>query len=165
MFIVSEMCKYPKHKLFVGDILPKIITRADMLTDFLVIYWRNGKQPLTNQIKKGLAASFHNFNEYQFAKYDRNGAIKLRDVMFLCHPKANDETEQELFDKIASRTLKTPDTWEVALSSGADKKETWTRLIEENKLGSLAMLRNLRNMMDVLVDKKVIEKGLSQMRS
>lgn len=165
LFIASEMCKYPQHKLFVGDLLPKIITRADMLTDFLAIYWNNGKRPLTNQIKKGLAASFHNFNEYQFAKYDRNGAIKLRDVMFLCHPKANNEAEQELFNKIASRTLKTPDTWEVALSSGADKKETWTRLIEENKLGSLAMLRNLRNMMNVRVDKKVIEKGLSQMRS
>lgn len=165
LFIASEMCKYPQHKLFVGDLLPKIITRADMLTDFLAIYWNNGKRPLTNQIKKGLSASFHNFNEYQFAKYDRNGAIKLRDVMFLCHPKANDEAEQELFNKIASRTLKTPDTWEVALSSGADKKETWTRLIEENKLGSLAMLRNLRNMMNVRVDKKVIEKGLSQMHS
>lgn len=165
LFIVSEMCKYPAHKQFVADILPKIITRADMLTDFLAIYWKNGKRPIINQAKKGLAATFHNFDEYQFAKYDRDAEIKLRDVMFLCHPKANDDTEKQLFEKIASRTLKTPDTWEVALSSGADKKETWTRLINERKLGGLAMLRNLNGMMNAKVDKKVIETGLSQIRS
>lgn len=165
LFIVSEMCKYPQHRQFVGDVLPKIITRADMLTDFLAIYWSEGKRPIINQAKKGLAAAFHNFNEYQFAKYDRDGAIKLRDVMFLCHPKANDDAEQELFYKIAQRQLKTPDTWEVALSRGANKKNTWTRLIEEKKLGGLAMLRNLQNMMRAEVDRKTIEQGLSQIRS
>ena len=38
------MCKYPEHKLFVADLLPKIITRADMLTDFLALYWKDGKK-------------------------------------------------------------------------------------------------------------------------
>lgn len=38
LFLASEMCKYPEHRLFVADLLPKIITRADMLTDFLSIY-------------------------------------------------------------------------------------------------------------------------------
>ena len=41
--------------------------------------------------------------------------------------------------------LKTPDTWEVALSSGADKKQAWERLLREKKLGGLALLRNLRS--------------------
>lgn len=116
LFIASEMCKYPEHRAFVGSLLPKIITRADMITDFLAIYWKEGKRPLANQAKRGLAAAFHNFDEYQFAKYDRDAEIKLRDVMFLCHPKATDEKEQELFKKIAERSLATPDTWEVALS-------------------------------------------------
>jgi len=38
LFIAVEMLKYPKHKEYVKDILPKIITRADMLTDFLALY-------------------------------------------------------------------------------------------------------------------------------
>lgn len=83
LFIAVEMCKYPEHKLFVADLLPKIITRADMLTDFLALYWKDGKKPICNQAKKGLSAAFHNFNEYKLAKYDRDAAIKLRDVMFL----------------------------------------------------------------------------------
>ena len=146
LFIAVEMCKYPEHKLFVADLLPKIITRADMLTDFLALYWKDGKKPICNQAKKGLSAAFHNFNEYKLAKYDRNAAIKLRDVMFLCRPKPNNDYETKLFKKVADRTLTPPETWEVMLSAGKDKKETWTKLIFENKIGGLAMLRNINNM-------------------
>ena len=165
LFLVSEMCKYEGTKKYVPEVLPRIITRADMLTDFLAIYWNKKKTPIAKCAKKGLAAAFHNFNEYKFAKYDRNGAIKLRDVMFLVHPKPRNEYETTLFEKIASRSLTVPETWEVMLSAGKDKKATWTKLIEEGKIGGLAMLRNLRNMVQAGVDKKVIEKGLRELKS
>lgn len=165
LFIAVEMCKYPEHKLFVADLLPKIITRADMLTDFLALYWKDGKKPICNQAKKGLSAAFHNFNEYKLAKYDRDAAIKLRDVMFLCRPKPSNDYETKLFKKVADRTLATPETWEVLLSTGKDKKESWTKLITEGKIGGLAMLRNIANMRRASVDKKVIEEGLEKLKS
>lgn len=165
LFIAVEMCKYPEHKMFVQDLLPQIITRADMLTDFLAIYWKDGKKPIANQAKKGLAKAFHNFNEYKFAKYDRDAAIKLRDVMFLCRPKPENQYEQDLFKKVANRTLATPETWEVLLSTGKDKKESWTKLISEGKIGGLAMLRNIANMRRANVDKKVINEGLEKLKS
>lgn len=165
LFIAVEMCKYPEHKLFVQDLLPLIITRADMLTDFLAIYWKDGKKPIANQAKKGLAKAFHNFNEYKFAKYDRDSAIKLRDVMFLCRPKPTNQYEQTLFKKVADRTLATPETWEVLLSTGKDKKESWTKLITEGKIGGLAMLRNIANMRKANVDRKVINEGLERLKS
>lgn len=165
LFLASEMCKYEGTKTYVSKLLPEIITRADMLTDFLALYWNKKKHPIAAQAKKGLAAAFHNFNEYKFAKYDRDSAIKLRDVMFLCRPKPQNEREEQLFKKIADRTLATPDTWEVALSTGKDKKETWTRLINEGKIGGLAMLRNISNMKKADVDRKVIVKGLETLKS
>lgn len=165
LFLAVEMCKYPEHKKFVQELLPQIITRADMLTDFLAIYWRDGKKPIANQAKKGLAKAFHNFNEYKLAKYDRNAAIKLRDVMFLCRPKPENQYEQTLFKKVADRTLATPETWEVLLSTGKDKKESWTKLITEGKIGGLAMLRNIANMQKASVDKKVIKEGLKNLKS
>lgn len=165
LFIAKEMCKYKEHRLFVSELLPKVITRADMLSDFLALYWKEKKSPICAQAKKGLAEAFHNFNEYKLAKYDRDAAIKLRDVMFMVHPKPRNNYETELFKKVAERTLTTPDTWEVALSTGKDKKETWTRLINEGKIGGLAMLRNIRNMMNAGVDRKVIAKGLETLKS
>lgn len=165
LFIATEMCKYKEHKFFVKALLPQIITRADMLTDFLAIYWKGGRCPISNQAKQGLVEAFHNFNAYKFAKYDRDAAIKLRDVMFLIHPKPRNEEETELFKMIAERTLPTPETWEVMLSTGKDKKETWTKLITEDKIGGLAFLRNLRNMREASVDKKVIKYGFETLKS
>ena len=167
LFICVEMLKHPGHNLLVRHILPKIITRPDMITDFVAIYkTQNGGniKPIANSAKIGLAACFENFDEFQFAKYDRDSEIKLRDVMFLVRPKPS-QGREELYKKVASRTLSIPDTWEVALSTGKDKKETWTRLINENKLGGLAMLRNIRNMKDAGVDKKVISSGLKTLKS
>lgn len=165
LFIAVEMCKYDATRQYVDKLLPEIITRADMLTDFVAIYWKeNGNgAPICNKAKKGLAEAFHNFNEYKLAKYDRDAEIKLRDVMFLCHPKPTNKYEEALYKKVADRALAIPDTWEVALSSGADKKATWERLIAENKLGGKAILMNLRNMMQAGVDRYAIEDALKNL--
>lgn len=165
LFIAVEMCKYPQTRQYVDKLLPEIITRADMLTDFVAIYWKeNGKgASICNKAKKGLADAFHNFNEYKLGKYDRDAEIKLRDVMFLCHPKPTNQYEEDLFKKVAERSLAIPDTWEVALSAGKDKKATWERLITEKKLGGKATLMNLRNMRDASVEKKVINEALKNL--
>jgi 60 kDa SS-A/Ro ribonucleoprotein len=68
---------------------------------------------------------------------------------------------EETFKKLADKTLESPDTWEVSLSAGKDKKETWTRLITEGKLGYLALLRNLRNMEKAGVDESIVRKAIS----
>lgn len=166
LFLATEMCKYDETRPYVKDVLPQIITRADMLTDFIAIYWKDGKCPLCNAAKKGLAQAFHNFNEYKLAKYDRNTPVKLRDVMFLTHPKPMDDKEKDLFNKVANRTLKTPETWEVLLSeahTNDDKAKVWTKLIQEGKLGGKAMLMNIRNMTKVGVSRDVIENGLKNL--
>jgi 60 kDa SS-A/Ro ribonucleoprotein len=164
LLVVREMARLPKHKHYVAKLLPKIIQRADELSEFLAIYWKNGKQPLSAQVKKGLASAFPKFNAYQLAKYNRDGAVKLRDVLFLCHAKPKDEEQKEVWKKLVDGTLESPDTWEVNLSSGADKKETWERLLKENKLGALALLRNLRNFQKDDVDEALIIDSIENMK-
>jgi len=140
----------------VGETIAKVIQRADELAEFLAIYWRNGKHPLSKQTKVGLAKAFKKFNAYQLAKYNRDNAIKLRDVMFMTHPKPMDDGQATTWAKLAAQQLESPDTWEVALSGGADKRETFERLISEGNLGYLALLRNLRNMRDAGVNDGLI---------
>lgn len=159
LLIVREMARLKSHKHLVKDTLSRVIQRADELTEFLSIYWMEGREPLSSQVKKGLAEAFCKFNEYQLAKYNRPTPIKLKDVLFLSHAKPKDKEQEELWKKLIDDKLETPDTWEVALSSGSDKKASWERLIRENKLGALAFLRNLRNMEDAKVDRDVIKYG------
>jgi 60 kDa SS-A/Ro ribonucleoprotein len=166
LFLIREMARHKTHRHLVGELLLKVITRADMLADFLALYWAEGKQPLSNQVRKGLAAAFQRFDEYALAKNDRShAAIALRDVLFLVRPKPKDEEQAELWKRLSNKQLATPDTWEVALSSGQDKKGSWERLLKDNKLGALAFLRNLRNMEDVEVDRGLIQHGFDTIRS
>ena len=167
LFLAVEMCKYDGTRPYVKEILPKIITRADMLTDFMALYWADGKCPICNAAKKGLAAAFHNFKEYHFAKYDRDAEIKIRDVMFMVRPKPTTPLETELYKRIADRTLETPETWEVLLSlahTTSEKAAVWTKLITEGKLGGKAMLMNIRNMQNAGVPRPIIEQGLRELK-
>lgn len=166
LFLAVEMCRHDATRPYVRYVLPKIITRADMLTDFMALYWADGKCPICNTAKKGLADAFHNFNEYKFAKYDRDAEIKLRDVMFMVRPKPETQLEAELYKKIADRTLETPETWEVLLSlahTADEKKAVWTKLITEGKIGGKAMLMNIRNMQNAGVPRPVITEGLKKL--
>ncbi len=163
LLLVREMARHKTHRALVSETLARIIRRADELAEFVAIYWKDGRMPLSGQVKKGLAAAFPKFDEYQLAKYDRGGPIKLRDVLFLCHAKPRDQAQADVWKKLVSGSLTTPDTWEVALSSGADKREGWERLLREQKLGALALLRNLRNMREAGVHESLVLSALGSM--
>ena len=163
LFLVREMARHATHRRLVAATLERVIQRADELAEFVAIYWKDGRVPLSAQVKKGLAAAFPKFDEYQLAKYDRGGPIKLRDVLFLSHAKPRDAAQAGVWKKLVWGRLATPDTWEVALSSGADKREAWGRLLREQKLGALALLRNLRNMREAGVDESLVLAALSEM--
>lgn len=144
----------------VSQTIERVIQRPDELSEFLAIYWRKGKTPLAKQVKLGLAAAFGKFDEYRLAKYNRDGAIKLRDVLFMVHAKPANDEQAALWKRLIAGQLATPDTWEVGLSSGADKKETFARLLQAGQLGYLALLRNLRNMMAVGVDEALVRSAI-----
>jgi len=165
LLLVREMARLKTHRELVSQTLAQVIQRADELAEFVAIYWKDGKVPLSAQTKKGLAKTFHKFDEYQLAKYDRNGPIRLRDVLFLCHAKPRDVQQAALWRRLIEGELQTPDTWEVALSSGADKRDAWERLLRERKLGALALLRNLRNMKQAGVDESLVLGGIDAMNT
>jgi len=134
-----------------------VIQRPDEMGELLAIYNAEKRQPLAHQLKKGLALAFGKFNEYQLAKHDKNSAAySVRDVMFMVRPKPVSETQVALFKRISEGQMVTPDTWETQLSAGADKRETFERLMAEKKLGAMAFLRNLRNMDQAGVSSTVI---------
>lgn len=154
LLLTRELAKVGELK---AEVLDSVIQRPDEMSEFLSLYWKDGKSPISNQVKKGLAKAFVKFNEYQLAKWDKNSAaISLRDVMFLSHAKPSTVEQEALFKRVANQKLVTPDTWETQLSAGANKKETFQRLMDENALGALAFLRNLRLMVSEGVDENQI---------
>lgn len=156
LFIAREMARIDTHKSYVRELLPQIVLRPDELTEFMAIYWKDGKQPISKQVKLGLASAFTRFNEYQLAKYNRNTEVKLRDVLFMIHAKPKDDAQASLWERLVENKLAVPDTWEVELSRSQDKKSSWERLLQEHKLGAMAFLRNLRNFENSNVDQNLV---------
>jgi 60 kDa SS-A/Ro ribonucleoprotein len=170
LLLVREMARHATHRGLVAETLTRVIQRADELSEFVAIYWAGGRQPLSAQVKKGLAAVFCKFDEYALAKYDRAGAVRLRDVLFLSHARPVDEMQAAMWKRLAENELATPDTWEVALSAagraeGADRREVWERLLAERKLGALALLRNLRNLHTAGVSEELVLAALTAMKT
>ncbi|MGA2634411.1 MAG: TROVE domain-containing protein [Terracidiphilus sp.] len=169
LLLVREMARYATHRGLVAETLTRVIQRADELSEFVAIYWAGGRQPLSAQVKKGLAAAFGKFDEYALAKYDRAGAVRLRDVLFFSHARPVDEAQAALWKRLAENELVTPDTWEVALSAAgrgeSEKREAWERLLVERKLGALALLRNLRNLQTASVSEELVLSALSALKT
>ena len=173
LLVVREMARHESHKALVAETLERIVQRPDELTEFLAIYWvdvlgpqqQRKRRAVSAQVKKGLARALTKFDAYQLAKYDRDGAVRIRDVLFLTHAKPKDAAQEKVWKELVDGKLAAPDTWEVSLSGGADKRETFERLIADRKLGALALLRNLRGMLAAGVKKAAIAKALDDMRT
>lgn len=192
LWIALQMLELATHRPLVRKLLARIIQRPDEMGEMLAMYWKGKPEQrkarkVARQLLRGLRDAFGKFDGYQLAKWKGDDkAVTLRDVMFLVHPNPNKArgaryvaetgtfgemvdpatsiTDVNTYKKLADQALEAPATWEVALSGGADKKQTFERLLTENKLGALALLRNLRNMQQADVDEGLIRNGLATMK-
>lgn len=173
LLVIREMARSEKHRALVADTLAQVIQRPDEMTELLAIYWADAlgpmqqrkRQPVSAQVKKGLARALTKFDAYQLAKYDRDGAVRIRDVLFLVHAKPKDADQAKVWKQLVDGELASSDTWEVSLSAGKSKRETFERLIAERKLGGLALLRNLRLMQNAQVPRETIAGAIEAMRT
>jgi len=175
LVLAVELARAHSGDALVRQLTTRIIQRADEITELLAYYQlandRNERKKLnrlSKQLKAGLKNAFNKFDEYQFAKYNRDTEIRLRDALFLVHPKAKDDEQQLIFNKIIENRLEIPYTWETELSalgqtpfeSEEAKKAAfarkWEELIDSGKMGYMALLRNLRNILEADVSSRHI---------
>lgn len=180
LVLTTELAKQVSGTDLVSKTVDGVVQRADEIMELLAYYQLANQRTdvkklnrLSKQIQKGLMKSFNKFDEYQFAKYNRKAEVTLKDALFLVHPKAKDENQQAVFNKIVNDALETPYTWEVELSvlgqtkfaNDAERKSAfrnkWQELIFSNKLGYMATLRNLRNILEAGVSSEAMAKVCS----
>ena len=137
--------------------LPEVLKRADEPGELLSAYislHNGGKEqreiPIPNRIKRGISDVMNTFDEYQFAKYNRDGSVKLKDVLNICHPRPKDKLQSILFKKILDNKLAIPETWETYISIHGSTRENWQYIAP--KMPYMAKLRNLRNFLEKGID-------------
>lgn len=129
----------------------KFMHRADDPAEiFAAVDSLGGKR--SHALVRGAGDYLSSLGDYQIAKYKMNGkAYNMYDLINITH--ANSET----IDKYKKGTLAAPETWEVGISTGTTN---WKELVEGKKLGYLALIRNLNNILNSDVDNVWVKQNL-----
>lgn len=151
--LVATLAHSSSGKQYVKTVVPRVVERADDVTEILAAYLSKYGKPIPNCLKKALGAAMNQFDAFSFAKYNhKSNALSFADVIMLVHPKPVTPEKAALFSDILGDKLPTPYTWETALSQHGNKREVWEELIEKDALGYMATLRNLGNIIEANPD-------------
>lgn len=121
---------------------PAILRRADEPAVGLAYQMYRYGKPIPNALKKAWRDALARLDDHALAKYRLEGkAAKTVDVMNLVHPKS------AAVDRLAKGELRTTGrTWESIVSAKGSTAETWTEAL--GVMGHMALLRNLRNLLE-----------------
>ena len=148
------------------------IFRLDDITEIEACYmYYNKDKSLPNAMKRGFALALESADAYEIAKYQGTGKdVSLVDIFNLVHPNSSDARAPEAFTQLMDGTLKQFNTAEDKQSAAGQevaakvkageitkseaeielkeaKTDNWKDLILNRKIGYLALLRNLRNIL------------------
>jgi hypothetical protein len=151
--VAGELAKSVKGASWTKRFYAHVVRRPDDVMETLGYYLAVYGRPVPNSLKKGLGAALARFDEHQVAKYRReHGAFKMVDAVNLVRPKAT-----AALSKLVRGELAPAQTWETRLTQAGDgetaeqvaaaKSQAWGELVRERKLGYLALLRNVRNIL------------------
>ena len=150
------------------------IYRPDDMTEIKAVYDALNKTILSNAMKKGFASVIENLDGYQLTKYKKN-IIDMSNLVHPNSSKSKatvtiDGKTVKVLDALMQGINIPADTWEHANSEAGQevakavregkiskneaekilaeaKNDNWESLLTDGKLGVLAALRNIRNMM------------------
>lgn len=150
------------------------IFRPDDMSEIKEVYNALNKGTLSNAMKKGFAKAIEALDTYQLGKY-RSSVIDMSNLVHPNSSLSKavitvDGKQMKALDAIMQGITVSADTWEVANSEAGQvvakavkegkldkaeaekvlaeaKNDNWESLLKDGKLGILAALRNIRNMM------------------
>jgi len=161
---VSHLLLGELSKIHKGDSLVKdaIVAAAERPDDLMEIVAYIGT-PLPKQVKRGIRNAILKFDRYQLAKYKGEGnKVSLVDLFNLTHPKVKHATKEQkkAWKDLLDGNLASFDTWEVEISGAKDDKartKAWESLVADEKLGYMALIRNLNNFIKYGVNVKTVK--------
>lgn len=135
-----------KGSELVRKAIASCIVRGDDATEILSAYLALFGKPIPNSLRRGVADGIANLSAYSIAKYQGNSkALKMRDAIRITHPKPTSDEIEAALAACAAGTLKSPVTWESELSANGNNAEVWHKLVSDDRVPYMALLRNLRN--------------------
>lgn len=154
--ILSENVKGSK---FLRPALAKTFVRLDDTTETLSLWnSRNKGKMVPNALRRAFKDRLETADNYQMKKYEGSGnTVKLRDVVKLAHPKGD-------FKALIEGTLPAIQTAQTVNASTskteegkAQRAESYKDMLKNKKLGYMAALKNIRNILESGADSETVD--------
>lgn len=139
------------------DFFKNYMKRPDDVSEIFAIVESLGDKR-SHALVRGAGDYISGLSAYQMDKYAmRNKDWSMIDLINVTHAKG------DVVDKFYNGVLEKADTWEQKISAAKDEDEknaNWRELVEGGKLGYLALIRNLNNILAANISEDWIERYL-----
>lgn len=130
----------------------------DVAEIFAAVDFLWGKKSRSHALVRGAADYLRTIKPQTLAKYKLNSRdYNMYDLINITHAYS------KAINDYKNDHLVKADTWEVKIAGAENveqKNQEWHRLVEEHKLGYMALIRNLNNILDSGVDQDWIDRYL-----
>lgn len=151
--VTACVAHYVKGQPWTKNFFLTMFRRVDDMMETVAAYRELfGVNYIPNALKSAIREGFNHFDRYSLAKYQgKDKDPSLADLMNLVHPVGN-HLNRGALAALAMNVLKVENTWEAELSAagqtGSSKADVWRKLLANDDLGYLALLRNIRNIVE-----------------
>ena len=122
-----------------------LFRRPDDVAEVFAILESYFNRKPSHALVRGAGDYLSGLSQFTLGKYKMKGRqYNIYDLVNLCH------AHSEAICKLKNDTLIAPETWENMISNAADdmdKAKRWIALVDNHRLGYLALIRNLRNIL------------------
>ncbi len=141
-----------KGQTFMKPALVKSMIRPDDAEEMVALWnTRNPGKMIPNSLRKAIKISLENkWDAYQLRKYFGSGSVKVSNLINISHPTPKDEAQRVMFKQALEGTLPNISTAQTvnADSTGEDRAQAYGKMLAERKLGYMAALKNIKNILE-----------------
>jgi len=150
-----------KGSTFLKPALTQTMVRPDDATE-MVALWnaRNPGKMIPNSLRKAVKLSLENrWDAYQLKKYFGNGSVKVSNLVNIAHPTPKDDAQRTTFKQALEGNLPAIETAQTvnAGTTGEDRAQAYGSMLKERKLGYMAALKNIKNILESGADQDTID--------
>ncbi len=141
--------------------LIKTMCRVDDMTEMVALWnTRNPGKNIPNSLRRAIRDRLENrFDAYSLKKYYGTGAVKVSNLINLTHPRPKDDMQRVTFKQALEGKLPNIDTAQTvnAGTTGEERAYKYASMLKERKLGYMAALKNIVNILEADATDDVID--------
>jgi len=137
----------------------KTLIRPDDATEIVALWnQRNPGKMIPNSLRKAIKMALETkWDKYQLKKYFGNGSVKVSNLINISHPTPTTDEQRLMFKQALEGRLPSIQTAQTVNAGSEDRISAYKDMLKNNKLGYMAALKNVKNILEAGPDRETID--------